>query len=249
MLFFRILFSLAFVTILAACAGNTPMRSSPGRDLPSRAQPSSIVASDIAFARAVRDEGAEAALRRFATPGALIHLDGTAVAANSWFANGNVLPEMADWTPRAVWASCDGSLAVSMGRTRDGAGIVGSYLTAWQRQPDGSYRWTYHTRAIDDPQPPPRRRDPLPEGQDVIVVPGMDFIDGKTADCPSDAGSLPARPQGASNSTLAEDGTLQYHWRQPAGANGQVVVDYLRDGRWQQALDFSVPAATIGPEG
>ena len=205
-----------------------------------------MAAADIAFARAVRDEGAPTAFRRFAAPEAVVHLGRGPVPAAEWLAASPDPGAPVDWEPRAIWSSCDGSLAVSMGRTRNAAGLVGSYVTAWQRERDGGYQWTYHTSALDDPQPLPRQRVEVPAGEDVIVVPGLDAIEGKAADCLR--GTAPPQPpelvlpaSTLHQEELSSDGTLRWRWEHPAQGGGRVVVDYLREGRWQEALAFAGP--------
>lgn len=235
----------AVLATLGACSAAGPGR--PDRDRPLRpiAEPGNVAAADIAFARAVRDEGGPAAFRRFAADDALVHLPGGPVGAADWLARPQDPAAPVDWEPTAVWSSCDGSTAVSFGRTRDAAGLVGSYVTAWQREEDG-YRWTYHANALDDPQPPPRQRVEIPEGEDVIVVPGLDAIDGKAADCvrgaPPAVGPEPiVAANTRSEATLARDRTMRWRWEHRADSGGRAIVDYLRDGTWQEALDFAIP--------
>ena len=55
------------------------------------------------------------------------------------------------WGPRNVWMSCDGKLAVSTGRFRDPEDQVGTFVTVWQQQQRGEYRWLYDTGVVDDP--------------------------------------------------------------------------------------------------
>ena len=239
--------AIAALLALGACSSSS---GRPGGDRPFKpiAEPGNVAASDIAFARAVRDEGGPAAFRRFAADGAIVQLLGGPVPVPDWLGRQQDPADAVDWEPRAVWSSCDGSVAVSFGRTRSANDLVGSYVTAWQRQRDGSYRWTYHTSALDDPQPLPRAREAVPEGDNVIVVPGFNAIEGKAADCPGRA-APPSSPGPATgddipqNATVSEDRTLQWRWEQSADAGGRVIVDYLREGEWQQALAFAIPAS------
>jgi len=240
--------ALAALLGLGACSSH---HGRPGGDRPLKpiAEPGNVAASDIAFARALRDEGESTAFRRFAAESAVVHLPEGPVPAADWLARQPDAEAAVDWEPRAVWTSCDGSLAVSFGRTQAASGLVGSYVTAWQRQRNGTYRWTYHTSALDDPQPAPRPQEAVPEGDNVIVVPGFNAIEGKAADCVRAAS--PPRATGAAitgaasdGMTFSEDRTLQWRWEQRASGGGRVVVDYLRDGRWQQALDFNIPPST-----
>lgn len=107
----------------------------------------------------------------------------------------------------------------------------------------------------DNPQPPPPPAPVAPvPGENVIVVPGLDSIEGRVADCRrNDAQSAAPVPQvastaqtvstGQSATTRSTDGTLQFNWQHHADGMRRVVVDYLRDGEWQQAIDFTAAPA------
>ncbi len=244
---------LAALTAIGACSGPGPGPGRPDRERPLRpiAEPGAVAATDIAFARAAREDGAPAAFRRFAGDDALVHLPGGPVSAAHWLALPQDRTAPVDWHPTAVWSSCDGSTAVSFGRTRDAAGLVGSYVTAWQRRDRGGYRWTYHANALDEPQPLARQRVEIPTGENVIVVPGSDAIDGKAADClrgaaPAVAPEPILATDTRSETTLARDRTLRWRWEHRAQSGGRTVVDYLREGTWREALDFAIPPPTGG---
>lgn len=223
------------------------------RLLPPQGDPGMVAATDFAFAKAAREEGQWTAFRRYAASDAMLHgPDGVTSAAQ--FLTGLADPEKAvRWGPREIWSSCDGSLSVSFGRFQDPDGIVGSYVTSWKMQSDGDYRWIYDMGAPDVPQPAPPPAPPEARpGENVIVVPAIESIDGKVADCPRDGprGAAPlsviADPgqagAGQSASTRSRDGTLQFRWEHHADGTRRAVVDYLREGEWQQALDFTAPA-------
>lgn len=245
------LFVLAAATVLAQGACSTAggdKRFGDNRRIERVAQPGNVAASDIAFARAARDEGAGAAFRRFAADDAIVHLPNGPVPAGAWLAGGSGAGPAADWAPREVWSSCDGSLAVTFGRSRDAAGLVGSYVTAWERtRRGGQHRWTYYAQVLDDPQPPPRRRPEVPEGPNVIVVEEFDSIAGRTADCTVRTGLMPLpAPDARMAGDRAEDGTLSWRWEHRTREGGRFVVEYLREGRWQEALDFTIPPVPGG---
>lgn len=205
--------------------GEGPPPPRIGRD---RADPGLVAAADIALARTLRDEGEAAAIARFAAPGAPA-----------------VMFPPPGFVPRAVWSACDGSLAISTGRSESADGIVGSYVTVWQRERAGDYRFVYHLSAPDHPQP--ARRDPqaVPDGPDVILAEALGAIDGRAADCVVEP-PLPPAPaigQGAQHQiTLAADGTLRWRWEAYPDGTRRVVVDWLRNGAWQEALAWATPA-------
>lgn len=218
----------------------------PRRPLPSVGDPGRVAATDSSFARTAREEGQWTAFAAFAAPGALMHwADGPPFEAAPWLATQSNPAEPIAWAPTAVWASCDGTLSVSFGRFRQPDGLVGSYATVWTLHGEREYRWTYDMGGLDVPQPPPPPPR-VPPSDEVIVVPGLGLINGKVADCPRrSAREAPVRvvvdvPPG--HGALADDGTLAWRWEHGADGARRIVVDWLRDGRWQTALDFGFAA-------
>lgn len=248
--------SLALTTLVAitACSGGQQRPRIPTQiidralaNAPGEAQPSRIVATEIAWGRAAREQGQWTAFEAFAAPGALMHgPDGPFVAA-PWLAAQKNPDEAVRWRPRIVWMSCDAKMAVSEGRFRDPAGIVGSYMTAWARQADGSYKWSYDVAAPDNPQPPPRADLPDDEEFDIVVQ-ALEAIKGRVADCPN--GEEPVGPiepwTGAVGSrgddSVSPDRTLRWSWFHEAPGIRAVKVAYWKDGAWETVLEKSFPA-------
>lgn len=217
------------------------------RPLTAVGDPGRVAAIDGRFARAAREEGQWTAFASFAAPGALMHVaDAPPFPAAPWLATQSNPAEAVAWAPTAVWASCDGTLAVSFGRFRQPDGLVGSYATVWELHGERDYRWTYDMGGPDVPQPPPPPPR-VPPSDEVIVVPGLGLIDGKVAECPR-GGALPAPPlataaDGAqSGGGRSADGTMQWRWQHGPDGTRRIVLDYVRDGRWQTALDFGFAA-------
>jgi len=245
-----ILAATATLGLLAGCTAGTGggpggdrlSRAERNRPLPGspRADPGRVAATDIAFARAARDEGQWTAFREYAAPAAQLHGDSGAFEAAAWLAARADPAEPVRWAPTAVWSSCDGSLAVSFGRSRDPEGIVGSYVTVWERQARGEYRWIYNTGTPDDPQPPPPPPELTPD-PDTIIVAAMDAIDARTADCPAALAAAPAPTADAEAMRWAVDGTLGWRSTHLGAGQWQVELQWLRGGSWQQALDFTAP--------
>lgn len=207
--------------------------------------PTRVAATDIAFARMARDQGQWTAFAEYSAPGAQLHGRNGPIEARPWLAAQQNPPVSVRWAPTAVWSSCDGSLAVSFGRSLDPEGIVGSYATVWQLQDDRTYRWIYDGGTPDNPQPPPRPADVVAD-KDTIVVDALTAIDGRVADCPRGGGELPAARIPILEEGTREGGgesadrTLNWRWEHQADGTRRVVVRWLRDGAWQQALDFSM---------
>lgn len=215
--------------------------------LPTIGDPGLVAAADIAFARQARDEGMWTAFRATAASGAVVHGANGPVPVET-FINGRANPaEAVAWTPRDIWSSCDGTLAVTLGRLQMPTGEVGTYLTVWQLQSDRRYKWSYDIGTLDDPQPVRANDDELPE--DAIIVPGLLSINGRVATCPAEGGQPPSPPlktatpgtaqQGA---YLSADGTLNVTWHHNQNGSRIAYVDWFRDGEWQSADTFVVPS-------
>lgn len=251
----RTLIALVALTALAsACSSGRPR--GPSNEViarvltgaPGEAQPSAIVSTEIAFARAAREQGQWTAFAAFAAPGALIHGANGVIEAAPWLATQDNPDEAVQWAPRTVVMSCDGSLALSQGRFRDPEGIVGNFVTVWQRQPDLTYRYVYDVGGPDVPQPPPRRQ--IEDGD--IVVTAIDAVEGLVATCPRAGEAIPPPPpipvgiEGSANATLARDGTLRWRWEHRTDGTKYVAAEYFYLGKWVTAIEESLASP---PEG
>lgn len=242
----------ALAATLAACGPQRPRGPSDRvieralTGAPGAAQPSTIVSTEIAFARSARENGQWTAFNEFAAPGALLHGRNGVIEAKPWLATQSNPEEAVQWGVRTVLMSCDGALALSQGRFRDAEGLVGTYITVWQRQSDNSYRWVYDGGGPDVPQPPPRQQ--FEDGD--IVVTAIDAVEGLVATCPREGEAIPApptdspvagRPQDVKQS---RDGTLRwrFHHRgnEAGGSEKYVVAEYYYNGQWVTAIEESL---------
>ena len=224
---------LAGASLLASCAaGGTSRQAIQQIDrmlaaAPGEAQPSKFVAAEIALARAMRDRGAAAALRDSATAGAIIHDD----AGARRFDQDDRIDRPVSWRPRSVWTSCDGAMAVAEGRYSGADGRVGDFVTVWQRQRDGDYRWSYRTQALADPQPVKRVVEDM-EGQNTVVISALDSIKGTVADCVDETTIVTSAPAIAISAgdrqgrLMSADGTLKIVWSDTANGGRRIVADY-----------------------
>lgn len=213
---------------------------------PGAAQPSTIVAAELAFSRAARERGQWTAFRQFAAPGALLHGANGPFEILPWLATQTDPPAAVQWEPRVVVMTCDGALAVSKGRFTEPDGTVGNFVTVWERQPDGEYRYIFDAGGPDVPQPPPRKQ--IEDGN--IVVTEIDAVQGMVATCPR--GGMPTPPppaipvgeDGTTDAKLSKDGTLRWRWTQGADGTRGFAADYFYQGRWVTAIEQSlVPTA------
>ena len=254
MRFFACAVILVIPLTLAACAGsggppkpNKRMVAMIDRALttaPGAAQPSTIVGVELAFSRAARENGQWTAFRQFAAPGALLHGADGPFAIEPWLLTQTDPAQAVQWNPRVVAMSCDGALAVSQGRYRDPQGKVGSFVTVWERQPDGSYKYTFDAGGDDVPQPPPPPRASVQEGD--IVVTEIDAVQGLVAICPRGGNPVPPPPampigeDGKADAKLSRDGTLRWRWEHRADGTRYAAAEYFYQGRWLTAIEQSL---------
>jgi hypothetical protein len=179
---------IAFAAALAACA--SPADARRERLRPS-ANPSAVVAAELAFARAAQEKGQWAAFRQFAADDALMFTP-QPTPAKAWLKGRAEPPVAVKWQPYEVWMSCDGSLAVTKGAWQRPKG-VGYFTTVWQRQKNGEYKWV-----LDQGD---GLNEPLPEPE---------MIAGQVADCSRP--SPPDIPTAAAGRTVgwSNDRTLQW---------------------------------------
>lgn len=234
---------------LTACASPRPKGPPPAvinrvlAGAPGAAQPSTIVAAEIAFARAAREQGQWTAFKQFAAPGALLHGANGPFPIEPWLASQTDPPQAVQWEPRAVVISCDGALAVSQGRYRDPEGKVGNFVTVWERQGNGEYRYVFDAGGDDVPQPPPRK--PV-EGEGGIVVTAMDAVLGMVASCPRGDDAIPPPPaiplgeDGKTDARLSRDGTLRWRWEHRADGTRYAKAEFFYEGRWLTAFEQSL---------
>lgn len=219
----------------------------PGQARVGYANPSEVIATEIAFAQMAQEKGQWTAFASFATQDAVMFVP-EMVYAQAWL-KGRANPAAAvKWQPHAVWSSCDGSLAVSRGAWQEG-GQTGWFTTVWQRQNDGLYRWVLdHGDGLAKPLPAP------------------DMLAGHVADCPERAhrgegpgpdrrdGRPPKPPKQKKNASLplldpthrsgrSGDGTLSWDVTVAPDGARQLSVTWKKDGQEQTALVDRVAAA------
>ena len=250
----RIVALLAATAVLASCASSKgPPRTvleyidKVLESVPAQANPSKVVATELAFARSARENGQWTAFAEFAAPGAVLHGQRGVIEAGPWLAKQSNPTVPVQWTPTAVWSSCDGKMAVSHGKFADPDGQWGFYVTAWELRPDDQYRYTYDTGAPDDELTAREKegRPDLPDDGNVIVVEAFDAIRARVADCIAEA-DVPARRETIlaegvqSNSFVSADRTFVWRWEHHPDNSRRLVVEMVEDGEWTEPLAFEI---------
>lgn len=209
----------ALLFALAACATKRDWR-----DLEPTANPSRVIATELAFARAAQEEGQWPAFREFATDDAVMFVP-EPVNAQDWLREQQHPPEALTWQPHQVWSSCDGSLAVTKGAWQRTDGATGYFTTVWERQRDDSYKWTMD------------QGDTLPQ-----PLPAPEMIDAAVADCTGGADPVVTSPAPGQTRRdgRAKDGSL--YWSVVVGEDGdrEVLVKLWQDGEMKNVVQETV---------
>lgn len=104
------------------------------------ANPSAVIATELAFARTAQEKGQWTAFAEFATKDAVMFTP-EPVNALQWLKGQKNPPAAVAWQPHRVWSSCDGSLAVTKGGWQRPDGSNGYFVTVWERQKGADYKF------------------------------------------------------------------------------------------------------------
>ena len=187
------------------------------------ANPSAIVASELAFAQLAKDKGQWTAFIATSTDQATM-FDPDPINAHQYLKGKPNPPVALTWQPYLVWSSCDGSYGVTTGAWQSPK-AVGYFTTVWQRQKDGAYKWVM-------------------DGGDVLAKPFAvpEFVQAKVANCEHRA-AVPARePDAATIGGESIDRTLRWSARVDA-QGGRVFRAATWNGTsFDDVLDQTVAA-------
>lgn len=218
---------------LAACTPGPRLDDRRAAFLGRAAEPSAVIAAELAFARMAREKGTWTAFRATATDDALW-------PAPEWQ---NVkaalkgLPDPAQpivWEPDLVWSSCDGSFALSTGPATWPNGRRSRFATIWQRQDDGGYRWV------------------LDQGLDADTnYTRPEMIAAQVAECGERRARDPrekARRGAAWQSGQSDDGTLAWATELAADCSRRFTVRARRGGTLVEVFSArsAAPPASAG---
>lgn len=191
---------------LSACAGG------PSADIrgfePKIANPSAIIAAEIAFNQLAQEKGQWTAFRETAAKDAVMFVPQPALA-QEWLKGKVDPPASVKWQPHKAFMSCDGKTGVTTGAWQRPDGTVGYFTTVWQfvlknERGDGTWKWLLdHGDGLTAPREP------------------KEMIETKVASCKGSApAALIAPAEGAKmKAGFSRDQSLSYAWVvQPDGA-------------------------------
>lgn len=148
--------------------GPPPPPGEGGPRAPSRggANPSAVIAAEVAFSQLAQEKGQWTAFLATSAPDAEMFVP-QRVKAAEWLKKRPNPAQAVKWQPHEVWSSCDGSYAVTRGAWQGPGGKFGYFTTLWQRQPKaGDYKWL------------------LDQANDMAVeIAAPEMIAGLVADC------------------------------------------------------------------
>ena len=193
--------------VLAGCAAQPRMMMRP---VAQSANPSAVIAAEIAFNRLAQEKGQWTAFRETAAREAVMFMP-QPVLAQDWL-KGRAEPARAVvWQPHKVFMSCDGKTGVTTGASQWPDGSHGYFTTLWQWQDKGKL-------------PPGAPASYMGEGEwkwaadhgDMLTVPrpAPEFIETRVASCKGAANAPMAAPaEGARmQMILSRDQSLNFTW-------------------------------------
>ena len=245
----RLVFLLAALCAVPAAAQDRPGGDPPGGggtgpgSLRGYANPSAVIAAELALARDAQARGGPPAREAAAASDAVLFAP-RLVWAQPWLKRGADAAPPRRWEPVALWSSCDGSVVLSRGVWSDANGTGGWIARIWQRQGNGVYKW-----AAELVGPP------------GAALASPDMIAAQVADCPprarpfgEDSGRQGKPPKASKpvklkdlppldplrHGSVAGDGTLRWEARvEPDGAE-RLVATWRKDGADRTIIDERV---------
>lgn len=231
------LLALLVASLLAGCTSGGPQASGhrldlggPGdrdRDGFRRANPSAVVAAELAFARLAQEKGQWTAFLETSSSDAVMFVP-QPVNAREWLRRQTNPPQAVTWQPHQVWSSCDGTLAVTKGAWQRSDGSVGYFTTVWERQRDGGYKWVMDQGdQLAQPLTAPQR------------------IDATAAMCgsqPTPPTTVVAGPDEKLSGGASRDGTLRWQVVSRLDGSRSVSVEYWDGTAWKDAIREQVAA-------
>jgi hypothetical protein len=220
--------------LAAGCAPGGPRSAGDRSGLSARererfwsADPSAVIATELAFARTAQEKGQWSAFAEFADDDAVMFVP-QPVKAKDWLKGRQNPAEAVRWQPHEVWSSCDGTLAVTKGAWQRPDGTVGYFTTVWERQRGGQYKWV------------------MDQG-DVLAQPleAPEFVDAQTAVCspmPDPAAARAGIATDDRRSGWSKDATLLYATDVRPDGGRTVVVRRWNGATYEEVVRSEVSA-------
>jgi hypothetical protein len=226
---------LALAMLAGGAAQAEGRNAGPGRGRHSYANPSAVIAAEIAFSQLAQRKGQWSAFRTTAADGAEMFVP-QRVKANDWLRRRADPSVSVKWQAFSVWSSCDGSYAATRGAWAR-PGSAGTYVTVWQRQKDGKYKWLLDMSVTDEAAPA-----------------APDMVAGKVADCGHSHEQLATLAAGRASSQVAraatlptrgpdvaaassDDGTLRWETRISANGTRRIILDLFNGRAFDRVVD------------
>ena len=194
------------------------------------AQPAmTAIDAERAFVADAQKLGQWTAFRKWAAPDAIRFLP-QAGSAQEWLKDKKDPPTAVFWWPGRSYVSCDGGTAVNTGPwVRQWGKSLGYFTTLWQRQPDGTWKWTLdHGDGLAEPRA---------EGGDIKA---------KQASCAkpvkAPAPKLGLTQGGKSGGGQSADGTLAWRWFVRADGSRNFEALLWNGTGWDSVINDSVKA-------
>jgi hypothetical protein len=220
----RIAPALVLIAALLAAGPGEAKKRQP-RDA---ANPSAVIAAEIAFNRMAQEKGQWTAFREFAAKDATMFAP-QPVNALDWLKGRANPAQSLQWQPHRVWSSCDGEYAITWGAWQN-ADKQGWFSTVWRRDNKGTLKWV------------------LDQGGDMAVAPpAPEMIEGKVASCRNLAAIEPALvpvPLPGTQVLLSEssDKTLRWVTRIESDASRFYAIEYWNGSTFERPVATPVPA-------
>ena len=198
------------------------------------ANPSAVVAAEIAFNRLAQEKGQWTAFRATAAKDAVMFMP-EMVNAQVWLKGRKDPPASVKWQPERVLMSCDGSVGVTTGAWQQPDGRNGYFTTIWRRDNKGRWYWVLdHGDQLRTPRSAP------------------DFIATRLASCPRGMRPpapppLPAgtKPVPTPGNGASEDGSLKWSSEVRPDKSRRVTVSLRVNDGYETVLtdDVGAPAS------
>ncbi|RDV02574.1 hypothetical protein DXH95_11465 [Sphingorhabdus pulchriflava] len=226
----------ATTLLVSGCASQRPEM----RAMSQSANPSAVIAAEIAFNRLAQEKGQWTAFRETAAKDAVMFAPDPNRALE-WLKDKADPPKSVKWQPHKAFMSCDGKTGVTTGAWQRPDGSVGYFTTVWQWQDkgsrpadapasymgDGEWKWVVdHGDALTAPRAAP------------------ELIETRVASCKGKPNApLAAPPMGAKMKMgLSRDQSLNFTWTVLPDNSRTVTVRLWNGEAFDTVIDDAVAA-------